>query len=119
MRSASLVDKPDPAVCPRRFCFCWGTDEPTTTGSLATTPVADGCGCPFGRCVRADPERGEHDWYEPHEPNLRAAGLPWFTFIPAPDLLVPARRAEYVAESEALWGPEHWNSTGRGDEPTP
>ncbi len=84
-------------------------------GILPETPepvsVAQGCRCPCGLCTRLDAEQGDHDWYEPHEPNLRQAGLPWFYFIPTPAKLVPDLRTSYIEESEALWGEEHWQST--------
>lgn len=100
--------KPEPSVCPRQFCFCWQMAQVFTPGTPAPVTVADGCRCPFGLCTRLDPERGGHDWYEAHEPNLRDAGLPWFYFYPSPEHLTPKMRQRYITESEALWGQEHW-----------
>jgi hypothetical protein len=62
------------------------------------------CGCSFGVCTRLDPVHGDDDWYEFHGPNLRAAGLPWFYFIPSADDLVEGLRDEYLEKSRALWG---------------
>jgi hypothetical protein len=66
------------------------------------------CGSPFGICTRYDAEQGDYDWYEPHEPNLDEAGLPWFYFIANPDKLVPEWRRKYIEETEPLWGKRHW-----------
>ena len=100
--------KPDPKVCPRHFCFMWQMARPITPQTLEPVSVEEGCGCPFGLCTRLDPERGNKDWYSSHDPNLRAAGLPWFYFYPSPANLVPQVQEEYVRESEALWGEGHW-----------
>ena len=73
--------------------------------------VAEGCGLSdssFGPCTRQDPVRGQHDYYETHDPNLEKAGLPWFYFISSPLKIVKAFRKKYISESEALWGKEHW-----------
>lgn len=70
--------------------------------------IAEGCRNPFGRCSRLDPDTGDGDYYEPHEPNLEEAGLPWFHFIAAPIDIVDNLRDQYIEESEALWGKEHW-----------
>ena len=83
--------KPAALECPREFCFLWDTS-------------AASCGCPFGLCTRLDSERGKHDFYEPHEPNLARAGLPWFYFIPDADKLANESKEEYEREAKRLWG---------------
>ena len=83
--------KPPAFECPRKFCFLWDTS-------------AGACGCPFGLCKRLDVIHGEHDFYEPHEPNLERASLPWFYFIPDGEKLVDEFRAEYEREAKRLWG---------------
>ncbi|MBZ9750601.1 hypothetical protein K7W42_06975 [Deinococcus sp. HMF7604] len=67
------------------------------------------CDCPVGLCRRWSPE-GKTDWYEPCEPLLERAGLPWFYFIPSPSKLVEELRGAYILESEALWGRRHWEN---------
>ena len=65
------------------------------------------CTCSFGTCSRAVPSPDNHDLYEPNEPALRKAGLPWFYFIANANSLVEDLREEYVSESAALWGSDH------------
>lgn len=63
--------------------------------------------CNFGLCTRLDPVGGDRDWYEPDEPDLEEAGLPWFYFA-SPRSLAPGLSERYIDESETLWGNEHW-----------
>ena len=112
--------RPPRTVCPEEFCFHWcSTGGWAEMSGKAFTSVRDamrsgttvhfpdgGCACSFGLCTRKDPVNGDHDWYEPHEPRLRDAGLPWFYFIPGPGKLVPERRAEYEREAGRLWNHE-------------
>lgn len=86
----------------------WQMARPITFKTPEPASVAAGCRCPFGLCTRLDAEHGDNDWYESHDPNLRAAGLPWFYFYPSPSKLVSGFREEYIRESEALWGEGHW-----------
>jgi len=84
--------KPNPTVCPRDFCFHWeeegwaaarGCYSSQAEALQNMQPVlVSGCGCGFGRCTRVWGSEGSRDWYEPHEPMLEGAGLPWFYFIP-------------------------------------
>ena len=115
---ASHPTKPDSLKCPREFCFLWvkpgAAFAPRHYSSVdaaqtsATTVEQGQCGCSFGTCVRSDPAVGNQDWYEPHEPNLATAGLPWFLFIPDPYGLAGKTRRQYIVESEQLWGKRHW-----------
>lgn len=100
--------KPKSTVCPGQFCFCWQMGKVITSRTPDPLDVAEGCRCPFGPCTRLDPEKGEHDYFENHGPNLHEAGLPWFYFYPSPLSVVSDRRKQYIAESEALWGEKHW-----------
>lgn len=86
--------KPDPMQCPGRFCF---NGHPTR-----------GCMNPFGSCSREHSFGGDTDWYEPCEPELCKAGLPWFYYIPSTKTLRRDFHEEYIRESEALWGEKHW-----------
>ncbi len=105
--------KPPADVCPQQFCFEWleagswsapGLYANLETALEATVKIENGaCGCTSGRCSRIDPQSTQ-DCYEPHEPCLEAAGLPWFFFIPDADKLVEELRDDYIAESQALWG---------------
>ena len=91
MKKWKIEEKPPASECPREFCFLWDTSE-------------EACGSPFGLCRRLDAGHGERDFYEPHEPNLERAGLPWFYFIPDGEKLVAELRDEYERESQKLWG---------------
>ena len=105
------AEKPDPTVCPRQFCFFWRranwNQKKVPAGERLYATEGD-CLCEFGTCTRLDPEHGDHDWYEPDEPDLEEAGLPWFYYIGSPNSLVPQLKEKYMLESEALWGREHW-----------
>ncbi len=105
------TQKPDPAVCPRQFCFFWRPVNWHTQGRNQAERLyaTEGeCLCDFGVCTRLNPAQGDRDWYEPDEPDLEEAGLPWFFFINTPASLVRSLSEKYIAESEALWGKEHW-----------
>jgi len=106
--------KPPPGICPEQFCFHWlekgsrfaaGLHK-NLEDALHHTVQQDvaRCGCSFGICTRMSPAEGDHDWYEPHEPRLERAGLPWFYFIPRADKLVDELKSAYRSESEQLWG---------------
>ncbi len=107
--------KPSPTQCPGRFCFLWvGKDDSfEPPGGLhdsfeeaikAANVVAlqSMCSCP-SRCLRDAVSPGERDLYEPCEPALRAAGLPWFYFVATADSLTDEFREEYLRESKKLW----------------
>lgn len=106
--------KPSPEVCPRAFCFHYvsagssfapGGYTDVEAALRATRPTADGhCGCSFGLCTRLGAPGADADWYEPDEPALERAGLPWFFFIPSAARLPADRQEEYVRESARLWG---------------
>jgi hypothetical protein len=80
-------NKAESFLCPHEFCFFWAEDGTRKSSGLYQTlddalthskPVdASQCACSFGVCTRLDPIQGDHDWYEPHEPRLAQAGLPW------------------------------------------
>ena len=106
------AEKPDATVCPHEFCFFWRRANwnemvPAYVRLYATEGE---CMCEFGTCTRLDPEHGDRDWYEPDEPDLQEAGLPWFYFIASPNSLAPQLKEKYTAESEAVWGKEHWHA---------
>lgn len=102
--------KPDPSVCPQHFCFCWRMGIVVSAKTSEPRSLAEGCRTPLGGCARLEPGSRYPDSYEGHGPNLERAGLPWFYFYPSPDKLTPQVRERYIAESEALWGKEHWKS---------
>ena len=101
------TQKPNSKVCPHQFCFMWQMATLTSAETAEPASIIEGCRCPWV-CTRLDAERGEHDYYEAHEPNLRKAGLPWFYFYSSPSKLVAELQADYIRESEALWGFGHW-----------
>jgi hypothetical protein len=115
----NIKEKPDPRICPREFCVHWlakgdyfaaGVHENLASAYPCAVEVnSAGCGCTsFGVCVRLDSNVGTHDWYEPHEPNLEAAELPWFYFIPSPEMVDEGNKKKYILQSEAIWGKAHW-----------
>lgn len=89
-RNWKIEEKPPALECPREFCFLWDDSE-------------DKYGCPFGLCKRLEADYGERDFYEPHEPNLEQADLPWFYFIPEVENLEAEWREEYKRKSKNLW----------------
>ena len=91
IQKRKVEEKPSALECPREICFLWDASE-------------EACGCPFGLCTRLDAAHGERDFYEPHEPNLELAGLPWFYFIPDGEKLVDELRDEYERASQKQWG---------------
>ena len=108
--------KPPSDTCPEGFCFHWAEagDKVTGIGRLYdsledamsdATPVnTPKCACSFGACVRAPNSDSETDWYEPNEPLLQKAELPWFYFIPSTKCLGDEFHARYIRESTELWG---------------
>ena len=82
--------KPSMCVCPKEFCFFWDSVELNCRES-------------FGKCLRDQKSLSDRDCYEPCEPELERAGLPWFYFIPNADDLNPLLNEEYLRESEKLW----------------
>jgi hypothetical protein len=109
------VKPPPPSVCPQRFCFLWREAGDTFAAGLystveqaleaSTTITESHCGCAFGLCTRLDPVHGDHDWYEPDEPHLSEARLPWFYFITGPENVADEERNEYIRAAFELWGP--------------
>ncbi|MBN9117755.1 MAG: hypothetical protein J0I06_01050 [Planctomycetes bacterium] len=115
-----LHQRPPATVCPEEFCFHW-----VSAGGRASPPGREyasraemfrdaanwpvwpegGCGCGFGVCRRARPGEAATDWYEPHEPRLEAAGLPWFYFTTLAALRADFHQ-KFVQEATQLWGPE-------------
>ena len=88
------LKKPPLNICPEEFCFFWkekgsgfalGLYNNLDEALMAIKPVEKSfCGCNFGKCIR-NKENIEfcevNNWYEPSEPVLEKAGLPWFYFI--------------------------------------
>jgi hypothetical protein len=113
-------EKPPVDVCPQAYCFHWlSAGDWFAPGYYESREVAfrnlqsivtGGCGCSFGCCTRLDANRGDHDWYEPHEARLLQDGLPWFYFIPDPQHVTDEMRDDYLRESEQLWGRNHWEA---------
>jgi hypothetical protein len=110
--------RPPPDVCPREFCFHWvapgGKAQPPGRRYASSQEALrdsmnwpvwrdGGCACQFGRCVRLDPSTGDADFYEPHEPKLEQAGLPWFYFTTLKNLRSELHE-QFLRESAELWG---------------
>lgn len=122
MKKWNPKSKPDTAVCPEQFCFHWvppggaadlsgreyDSAEAAIDASNRWTTFPEG-GCAFrpdlGKCMRNDIQRGLKDVYEPHEPNLDDAGLPWFYFT-TKESLAEEFHEDYDRDSEAWWNPE-------------
>ncbi|MDR0443871.1 MAG: hypothetical protein LBH44_10735 [Treponema sp.] len=81
-------------ICPEEFCFMWEEKDSYFASGLydnlneafaAKSPVFKSfCGNSFGKCIRDRNNQGYNDakdWYEPCEPFLETAGLPWFYFM--------------------------------------
>lgn len=109
--------KPDPQICPQNYCFFWQDNDTFVADGIFSdlqTALVDlqkgheGCGCPFGICIRLEPSEQGRDWYEPNEPALLQSGLPWFYFIDSPHSLDFPAKNEYIERSEKLWGEKHW-----------
>jgi len=79
-------------ACSEKYCFNWevpgGRSSPGLHNNLATAlsksvlVSESGCGWSQGTCIRDSKKLGEGtaDYYEPHEPNLRKAGLSVYHF---------------------------------------
>jgi hypothetical protein len=112
----NIWTKPPARICPQGFCFHWADlgDKIAKQGRLYSSvddalaeavPVMDaGCTCSFGLCIRADAIKGDSDWYEPNEPALAKASLPWFYFIPSVKKVADELREDYMRESTRIWG---------------
>ena len=84
--------KPPADICPKEFCFMWDEE--------------DGCPCLElinAKCFRETGNVHDEDLYEPCDPHLEQAGLPWFYFTASVDDVVEERREEYLRESAKLW----------------
>lgn len=122
--------KPPKHVCPKHYCFFFaGVDSEFAEGLYDNVAAAwkhlqlvteDSCTCGFlGICIRQDPINGNNDWYEPCEPELSKARLPWFYFMSKPpaatdpaDSPQEARQRykqykKYLKQSRLLWGKDH------------
>ena len=121
------TQKPPAHICPQHFCFFWQERGDFAAPGLYPS-LADAlrdmheiersaCGCSFGRCVRDPDGSGPIDWYEPCEPALAQAALPWFYFTPGPHKLIPELHDQYITESELLWGSRHWEQGALGKTP--
>ncbi len=82
--------KPSADICPQKFYFFW-CDETNI------------CRRTFGLCKREDSANSDKDWYEPCEPELKKADLPWFYFISSGEKLVENLREKYKIESAKFW----------------
>jgi hypothetical protein len=108
--------RPGKDVCPEKYCFHW-----VTAGGFAgmtgrkyssreealrfaeRTPFPEGgCSCTFGLCKRLDPVNGTQDFYEPCEPRLEEAGLPWFYFCTLKSLS-PEFQQKFLLEAQQWW----------------
>ena len=94
----NLEEKPFSTECPEKYCFHWGKRS-------YHDPYQH---CTVKSCIRLDP-KAKFDSYEPDEPSLAKDGLPWFYFIPNPELVVEKLTVKYIKESEELWGNRHWD----------
>ncbi|EGO64681.1 hypothetical protein [Acetonema longum] len=98
-------EKPSPFECPKEFCFFWCEKNSSFAPGLYTNLEEamqaakivheSFCSCSFGICLRNPLRQGERDRYEPHEPNLDAAGLPHFYFISNPARLNQRKKKLY------------------------
>lgn len=113
-----LHQSPPETVCPEDFCFHWvsaggRTSPPGRVYASREQMFRDtvnwpewpegGCGCSFGLCRRLHDEQSLTDWYEPHEPRLEAAGLPWFYFSTLESLREDFHQT-FIQEATQLWG---------------
>lgn len=97
-------ERPPLNICPKELCFLWREAGNSFASGLYSNidealkhakPVLESCcGCSFGICIRNENEKGEKDWYEPCEPELKSKRLPWFYFCD-PQKLVKKYRREY------------------------
>jgi hypothetical protein len=113
-----LQQRPPEGVCPEEFCFHWGAagDKASPPGHTYASVrealldsvnwpewPAGGCGCHFGPCRRSRVDAGATDYYEPCEPRLEAAGLPWFYFTTL-DSLREEFHQKFLQEAAQHWG---------------
>jgi hypothetical protein len=116
--------RPPEGVCPKEYCFHWvppggladlsGRKYASREEALATfrewTPFPNGgCACTFGVCKRLETDNGDQDFYEPCEPRLEEAGLPWFYFCTL-ECLRSEFHERFLREAEQQWG------TSRGED---
>jgi hypothetical protein len=97
--------RPPANVCPGKYCFLW-VQRSEAIGDLPAIPEGR-CECGFGVCTRLDPVNGEGDFYEPCEPELEDADLPWFYFMDPTRLLASPFRKKYLRLVRELWGDDH------------
>jgi hypothetical protein len=117
MKKWNPKERPDTGICPREFCFLWvcaggradlsgkeydSAQEAIAAAKRGTLFPEGGCGSFAGTCTRQDAENGVADMYEPHEPNLKKAGLPWFYFTDR-ESLADERRDQFDKESAEWW----------------
>jgi len=116
MNQWNAKTKPPAETCPKRFCVHWAEvgDKVTPVGhefdsinesiNAAVAVTSAKCACAFGLCKRGPDNSSNTDWYEPNDPALKKAGLPWFYFIAHLKNLGEQFHAQYTEESKALWG---------------
>ncbi len=97
LKSFNIKKKPTPLKCPEEYCFYWGKKN-------LSEPEPH---CTATECIRLNSD-AHSDSYELDEPTLKQNSLPWFYFIPSPELIVEELKEKYIQESEKLWGKEHW-----------
>jgi hypothetical protein len=106
--------RPDPRRCPERCCFNWVEQGdsfapgffPDLKSALSNVRRAEvgHCGLVgFASCCRLPESPGDVDLYEPCEPELERAGLPWFFFVSRPSVLTAEARERYEREAPAYW----------------
>src|SRR5688500_10625575 len=118
--------RPSSGVCPEKFCFHWvppggmadmtGATYPSREQALAansrwTSFPTGGCACTWGPCARLDRKKGIRDFYEPCEPALEDAGLPWFYFSTLRNLH-PDFHERFLKEASALSGAAAFEAGG-------
>lgn len=118
--SWSPEQRPPSGVCPEKFCFHWvppGGMADMTRRAYSTVREAlaahsdwtsfptGGCACTWGPCTRLEPTTGVRDFYEPCDPELAEAGLPWFYFSTL-DTLRAELHERFLRDASELWGAE-------------
>lgn len=118
--------RPSSGVCPEKFCFHWvpaggmadmtGASYPSLQEALKansrwTSFPEGGCACTWRVCARLDRKKGTRDFYEPCEPVLEDAGLPWFYFSTLRNLRADFHE-RFLKEAQAHWGAAAFEAGG-------
>lgn len=116
MKKWILLERPDLAICPGRYCFNWADDGdkvdtsnklyPSLGEALDSASLKEieqgGCNCTLGVCRRYSNVCSDPDLYEPCEPPLKKAGLPTLYFC-SPENLEEFDLNGYQVMVENLW----------------